>query len=1143
MENTDKKVQKTLKSDKDYFSAYLNMARHNAWLILARFSEKLGKNAPSEDGLTEAYAITVLNDIKNADVSLKSIEYLNQHFPFLKIMFDKDIKRDLNKEKEDANYKKTNENIPEQYYNAIRLILKELSVYRNYYTHTIHEPIIINHRFINYLISIFDASVRKVKENFKMDDKDLEHLRRYSNRKGEDGKAMLKTDFKYNFYDDSNISEKGLAFFISIFLEKKYAFEFLKRLNGFKDSRTKEMQATLETYCIYNIRIPKERIDSTKSDLSLSMDIFNELKKCPGELFGLLNKEDANKFREIVDVENPELNEYYENVVLKRNDNRFPYFTMRYIDEEKIFSKLRFHIDLGNYYFKFCTKTTVDGEQHDRSFKIHLKSFGRLEELNMLRLEQWKSLIKFHSDEEESIPIEKMMPYISDTFPHYHLNNNQIGLKIVNDSDTILPKLNKEKTKTEQPDFWLSIYEMPALLFYCYLTKDSKENNPAENLILNCKRKYISFFKIITNCQNLEEIKQKITLINNKKNIKENGNNKEIITTFAQFKDDNNNLQKLDFSDIPDIFVQYLTGNIIQNFNIRAEAKVNRLIEETSQRIKKIINDLQQLNDNRNKIGKKKFIEIKSGILADFISKDIMMFQPSADIIGKDKITGLNYQVLQSRLAFYGRDRELLNNIFKKCKLTESNIKHPFLEKINPEDHFDFVSFYKAYLNERTNYLKKCLKDKDFNNYYFLKPNKLKNKSKDDKYFKTLAKKMINQNDKDNIPINLPRGLFMDAIVEWFKNNGSDKMKEVVNSEKANTVYLIQKYFEIERNLDKHQSFYDFKRSYEFIDKLHNNRERNKRLIREYYTTMQLIDMIEKIKRQIDVLPEYDARKNSHPRKKMKAALWDFKQNEKLIRFYKAQDMVLFLIAREILFKQIPEGIEEKNMKLSYIKPKPETGSDKDLLSLQIPFSLKYNYFSVDNKGKIDNKNKLGTITILQEDLKLKNYGDFIRFTKDRRLNNLFHWTGNIKNINRNVLQKELERFEETRLIIFNNVHFFEKALYDKHKSYFDNILTDLETKHKKIYIEHKEMLDKFFKDYPSFSKYRSIMENLRNRFSHNQYPEKCIFENTDINELLSNYADIEANKNNELNVALYFKNISNATYRNFAEMLINNNI
>jgi hypothetical protein len=1138
--------RKSLETDSDYFSAYLNLARHNAFLILSHISDKLRqkKTNTQEGSLHKAYAIEVLNNSKTPDITAKSIKMLNEHFPFLKIMFDYDSNSANPK-----GVKKGTEVLPEQYHQKIELVLKLLNNYRNFYTHCIHTPVITPDNFIHDLDNIFDAAVRMVKTRFELSDEDVEHLNRFE--RGKDPKTnkwkyVRKNDFKYSFIHDNAISEKGMAFFITLFLEKKYAFEFLKKLHGFKDGRTKTMQATLESYCVYHVHLPKERIESTQNDLSLCLDMFNELKKCPSELFTLLKKEDAEKFRIAPDINNindeEEINEVPENgiadynaePILKRYSNRFPYLAMRYIDEKKVFQNLRFHVDLGNYYFKFYPKTTVDGETRDRSLKVHLKSFGRLDDINQARLNDWDKLIRFHKDAEDEEPIEELLPYITDTFPHYHLNNNQIGLKYFQTGiDQLLPKLEKEKTKLTQPDFWLSVYELPGLLFYNHLLK-SKKGISAEDLILNCSKKYKALFKLIA-----EGCKPELT--DRTETVKKDGKNETVILQRVKFEDEKGRSYEIDLNEIPQVLQNYITDKPLHNRAVLAESKINRLIIQTERKLEKIDKALTQIKDKKqNKRGKKRFVEIKSGVLADFLAKDIIHLQPSTEDKGKDKITGLNFQILQSHLAFYGRDYLMLNDIFRQCKLVGSAISHPFLNKLNPEKYQDIVSFYKAYLKERKNYLVQCNRDKDYASYYFLKYNSKKFTTETATYCKDLAKKLMNTHSLDNHPINLPRGLFNEAIVDWFRKNGSPELKAIANSQRVNTTYLIQKFFELERAGDTSQSFYNYQRSYKFIDKLNNLGKNPFQLRRNYYTIEQLSKMMDGVKTKISKLPEPGVA-NKFIRPIMQTDLSDYKQNEKILRLYKTQDRVLFLMASEILFNQKPEGLKSEDLKLSNIKPKPENDTDKDLLSTQLPFSLQYKYYDVTPTGEIDYKKKKGEITIFQKELKLKNYGNFIRYTKDRRLNNLFHWIDEPQ-IEMPLLQKELDKYEETRIAVSGIIHNFEKALFKKYRSAFEDKfkanLLKKKNESDSSYVDHNEMLEVFFEKYPDFVQYKELMKNIRNGFSHNQYPVKRAFENINHIVLFKDCPDMEPKHEKELNIALEIKNYAIATYGRYTEML-----
>ncbi len=488
MDFTSTPNYKELPKDKDYFNAYLNMARHNAFIVLSSITEQLGKPPAEENKLTDMYALRILLEKDKPDITLKVIEKLDKHFPFLRPMFDNDIKHDQYSEKKGM-ARQRGIDLASDYHNTLSVLLLQLNKHRNYYTHPVHADITVDEKLGYYLIATYDAAIRLVKDRFQLSENQLSHLRRY--------RGKNKTpDFKYEIIGNrGKLSEKGIAFFICLFLEKKYAFMFLKKLRDFKADYTPDKLATLETYCVYRMRMPKLRLESGDDSLGLTLDMFNELKRCPRRLFELLGEGDQKKFRVKIDQcqELAQTNgEYDEEILLMRYRDRFPYFALSYIDQQEVFQHLRFHVDLGNYYYKFYDKTTIDGIQRDRSLKKHLKAFGRLHELRKQRLDECGEMIMRPIDREEN----DMRPYLTDTYPHYHINSNQVGLKLCLNGKAEFPTLKGQNTITKAPDFWLSAWELPGMVFYAWLNKDS-ETNPAERVILDYRKNYHKLLKRI----------------------------------------------------------------------------------------------------------------------------------------------------------------------------------------------------------------------------------------------------------------------------------------------------------------------------------------------------------------------------------------------------------------------------------------------------------------------------------------------------------------------------------------------------------------------------------------------------------------------------------------------------------------------
>ena len=199
--------------------------------------------------------------------------------------------------------------------------------------------------------------------------------------------------------------------------------------------------------------------------------------------------------------------------------------------------------------------------------------------------------------------------------------------------------------------------------------------------------------------------------------------------------------------------------------------------------------------------------------MASWLASDMMKMQPSKEN-GKDKITSANYRALQRSLAI--SDVQNWHGVFESAKLVgqHSSIKHPFLEETGYKKCRDIQQFYLGYLEARKAYFESW-------------ENKVAKKAmkgatqiqfQDEAVFTKLFDKY---NQKATPPKNnkfLPRGIFTEVIKNYFKENGCDEMKTVVNG-KANVAFIIQKYFETVEK-DALPNVYAKNRHYAFFDLL-----------------------------------------------------------------------------------------------------------------------------------------------------------------------------------------------------------------------------------------------------------------------------------------------------------------------------------
>jgi ribonuclease BN (tRNA processing enzyme) len=453
---------KQMNSDKYFFASYLNMARHNVYLVLNDVAALLKKSPLNDDGRILSSSVIALFSNANSkdDEVLKAQELLCRKFPFMESLMDEYLlqtNRVANQGKSKAERVKLKEKADKSdYFDLFKLLFEQLNESRNEFTHVYKPTTIFNNLLLQLLKRVYDDSVTKTKEQFTFSSEEVEHLRRKManpDRKSKQ-KTIEKTNFKYAFEKNEQITQNGLAFFICLFLEKKYAYLFLKQLEGFKEGRTNAARATLETFCAFSIKIPNLRIESTFDENLLYMDMINELKRCPSQLYEHLSSENQKRFKIKIEEKNAN-DELHPEAVLKRHDDRFTYFVMRYIDELELFKDARFMLDLGNYNFEVYDKA-IDGEMRIRRLNKKLTTFGRLQDFSIEKMEEHygKDLLKYSSEVEEDCK-EK---YIAKTFPHYHYDESNVGIMLSHQKIKPFPDLNnataKGSPRTFAPDVW-----------------------------------------------------------------------------------------------------------------------------------------------------------------------------------------------------------------------------------------------------------------------------------------------------------------------------------------------------------------------------------------------------------------------------------------------------------------------------------------------------------------------------------------------------------------------------------------------------------------------------------------------------------------------------------------------------------------
>ena len=223
---------------------------------------------------------------------------------------------------------------------------------------------------------------------------------------------------------------------------------------------------------------------------------------------------------------------------------------------------------------------------------------------------------------------------------------------------------------------------------------------------------------------------------------------------------------------------------------------------------------------------------------------------------------------------------------------------------------------------------------------------------------------------------------------------------------------------------------------------------------------------------------------------------YEYDDNERAIRRFMVQDILLFLMAKDLLLKNIsgesPTKEKIGRYKLQNINPVSDTGN---ILSLSIPFS-----FTLTLKDG-------STRTITQESLKIKNYGDFYRFVYDERLATLLSLTRTVE-INRDDLEKELLQYDLQRTEVFSQVHEMERFLFKQYPSlekadskdenshyYYSKKVTNKKGEEEIQYLPIRQNFREMLNVPGTIPvQHLEAMTGIRNAFCHNHYVEDLAF-------------------------------------------------
>lgn len=836
---------------KALFGAYLNTAQHNAYMIINEINEKLGGYAKvGEENLHEqknskhnsqAFEVLINGTIEE---KTQTMRLLRQHFRFLNVFVGDDAHQITNQ--------------ATIIYDLLISGLTRLNEERNSYSHYYKQH--RNYEAFYSAKTVHDQqeTLNKIKETFLafLGEEGTEQ-RKIAQRLYYDLNTPIATEnykgFKGHFKSEHQIlwdktnpkafSEKGLVFFICLFLTKKQGELFISNIVGLKDTRTPIERMVRSMYLHNCCQLPQPRLES--SDILL--DMLNELRKAPKELQKLIAINDQKTLQLIEEEKDEEgnilkINDFFRN----SKDDRFPYFVLRYFDEVNAFPTMRFQLYLGKL-VQQKYQAPIQGKSKERFLLKEVHTFGKLSDFsnpNIALPQSWVLKKPAYLENSENPIQEYHAGDIVHYSPHYQLSGNRIALRFTRPFLFDVQKPKEHFSIQNLPaDAILSVYELQNLYLYHFLHKEGNITISAEYFIQNYIKTFRKFIHDVKT-KNFKPIEKKETFSRKKvtkallKRPLKSANFPYSAAEIADLKERKELLQKnlddkygkntLKLSYLPDVIVEYLLQYEDLDYREEVLGKFRNIKQDTEDRLRLFEKHQELVSQNPQDLNLRKKKGFQQGNLADWLAADMIYLKPyeheNPKNLGKPNNDKANR--LQKLLAQYGGYKEELPAYFEELGLTFGNAQHPFLKEVGtPNTLFEF---YHNYLKARRRWHGFHTKDKvttttiqvkgvyekmegNFNpktgKHWGFMDLELVKKDYAHLFPLSIAKPALEKNYLENIPISLPRGLFNEAIIKGFK----EKKLDFENGKPFSAVDAINKFFKKDT-----QKFYDADRHYVF---------------------------------------------------------------------------------------------------------------------------------------------------------------------------------------------------------------------------------------------------------------------------------------------------------------------------------------
>lgn len=1116
------------------FAAYFNVARHNLLLCLNDIARKSGLPSIENDDqianhpvlsqlqawaqTEEAGALISDKDIRRVKPLVKGLQ---KAMPILgddfiqaisgqKISLDyKRPPRTASQPGDPVQWKNLNTEKPIRTWRlgdlhwVLEMLTKTLMAQRNFHSHAHQHTVGLAPPLVNLLGTWFDTGRREVKSRFEYHEQDVEHLIRLDEiTKKEDPNAPHALTYRER--GSQVLSLRGTAFFCCLFLDKQQGNGFLKQITGFRNDLDRPHQASLRTYLHWSIRLPFVRIDTDSTTQSLALDMLNELARCPAEIYDEMGAAEQKNFEIHAEAQDawPTHDEEGEGLATRfiRHSDRFAPLMMECLDHlasanPSLDTGIRFQLDLGDFYFAAYPKKLPDGSTEVRRLKQKVLRFGALPsalQQAKTKPDAWRALERINTERDYD------QPFIVPSRPHYHLHSMgslPIQLKKVHSTELYAaPQRDSARPDrftplaSERPDFWLSPYELVNLAFYQHLRVQHHLPESEYPQVDNLLRMYQSTLQRLYAHMHANPVfwqSPDPTALNEK------------LANFGRTSGQTAGQDKspakvytLRSQDLPEDLQRLLLG---QNrapallVHQQAQNTVDLLLTEGQARWVQV-QRVKQVLSERIKPGKPSHRVLRAGVMATYLAKDILRFQPVQDehTAHKGKPTSIMADLLQARLAFFGRDKTSLPALFNSLGLTgnpEVHKNHPFLHRIRVDapGMNGIAQFYEAYLQQRQTHLKSLqslletgpasLQSPDLAWLHLAQtPQRLQGKGGVPELTQSYLKRM-----RDLEPLNLPRGLFRALTVRALLSlNEPLRMalqteldKEPLRGRFTSPSTLVALYFAHVQG-DASQDFYysDTVKLQNRFDAL-NSADWRKATWAVHFEKHWRTEHRQASGRDLEEALRTERQRRLKNLSKHQHAL------NRTLNHRATQDQVLFLAARQLI------DLNETGKKV--------TQSAAQAFDVPLLAKVKLQTLTRDrlNDSVAHAVHLLGK-TIYLDEVKVKNIGQFKNLLRDRRLPGLLHYYPSDR-IHASVVAHELQAYPRAQKQAFEDVLAFEQMANARQKWQADDpALKTQGSLHRVLLTQH---LQKASVSPEQKETLQAEALTLRNAFCHNQTP------------------------------------------------------